>query len=216
MPASNATVYVVDKEATVRETLQEVSRSRGYTVFTYSNAEDFLNDFDASLLCCILIGLELPTLSGFELQQELLQLGSRPPILIMNGRGNIAHAVKAIKNGAIDYIEKPIQPLDVIEKIDDALEQEVRRRVVVAQEEKIQQRFAELTDREWDVLRSMLEGPTVLSSKGVAKDLGLSPRTVEHHRRSIMKKTDTVSMADLTKLASLAGIIMLRDTIEEQ
>ncbi len=212
----NPTIYIVDDEESVREPLRALSEQRGYHVFTFESAEDFLNEFDGSLLSCLLIDINLPSMSGLDLQEQLLRRGQRPPLLFISGKGNISQSVQAIKSGAIDYIEKPFLPSELFKKVESALTTEIERRKTLEEEDAILKRFANLTEREWEVLRSTLTGPKVLSSKEVAKELNLSHRTVDHHRSNIMMKTKTPSMADLIKLASLAGIIGSESGVEPE
>lgn len=207
-PESSPTIYIVDDEETVREILSRYSESHGYRVSAFANAEEFLDAYDATLLSCLLLDMDMPGMSGLDLQQELLQRGHQPPIIFISGKGNISQSVQAIKSGASDYIEKPFRHQDLFDKVESALEREIENRKELEEEIALQRRFSQLTEREWDVLRTMLSGPKVLSSKEVARELGLSPRTVEHHRSNIMIKTETPSMADLTKLASLAGFVL--------
>lgn len=204
---SYATIYIVDDDASIRETLTRYSESQGYRVLDYKSAEEFLDAYDASLLSCLLLDMDMPAMSGLELQQELLYRGHQPPIIFISGKSNISQSVQAIKSGAIDFIEKPFRHQDLFDKVATALAIEVENRKELEEEVALQGRFSQLTEREWEVLRTMLSGPKVLSSKEVARELGVSHRTVEHHRSNIMFKTDTPSMADLTKLASLAGFV---------
>lgn len=199
-------VFLVDDDDAVRRSLTGLLERRGIGVESFASAEAFLDAFSADVDGCLVLDLTMPGMTGLELQQELAKSAANIPIIFITGNGNIPQSVQAIKSGAIDFLEKPFEIDMLLERIDEALAETAMRR---AQEEycsSVRDRFDALTDREQDVMR-LLIADAGASSKSIAATLGISHRTVDHHRARIMEKTQARSVTELARLAAWAGII---------
>lgn len=199
-------VFLVDDDAAVRRSLTSLLARRGIDVEPFASAEAFLDAFSADMDGCLLLDLTMPGMTGLELQQELVRSAANLPIIFITGNGNIPQSVQAIKSGAIDFLEKPFEIDTLVQRIEEALAEAAMRR---AQEEyrlSVRARFEALTDREQDVMRLLISDPAS-SSKTIAATLGISHRTVDHHRARIMEKTQSRSVTELARLAAWAGII---------
>lgn len=148
----------------------------------------------------------MPEISGLELQQTLVEWNMDIPIVFITGGASVKTTVTAMKAGAQDFIEKPFTRETLVHTVQAALRSQAVRRQEKQQLEAANQRFKSLTEREWEVLNSMVSGPSILSSKEVARELNISHRTVEHHRARIIEKTQCPSLSELIRLASFIGI----------
>lgn len=195
---SQAVVYVVDDDEAILDSLRLLLRSAELTCRTYSSARAFLDDLDPDQHGCLLADIRMPGMSGLELQDELNRNGIRIPTVFITGHGDVPMAVRAMKNGALDFIQKPFRDEELIRHIREALnadrEQVDRRRSSV----EIKQRFETLTPRETEVMRKVVEG---CANKVIAFDLDVSQRTVELHRARVMRKMGVRSLAELVKMA---------------
>ena len=194
-------VFIVDDDEAVRDSLQALLEAKGLTISAYESAEAFLAAYRPGLPGCALVDLRMPGMDGMALLEQLRKKGARLPVVMVTGHGDIALAVKAMKNGAIDFVEKPYS--------NDAILATVQRALDVAgsgpQEElpaDAAKRIAELTPRERDVLELLVSGKP---NKIIAHELGISPRTVEIHRANLMKRMQAGSLSHLVRLALAAG-----------
>jgi two-component system response regulator FixJ len=196
-------VYVIDDDEAVRDSLQQLLRSRGILNQAFGSAADFLAAMVESQAGCVLADIHMPGMSGLELQSRLLEMGQDIPVIVMTGNADVPSAVRALKSGAVDFIEKPISTESLISAIESGLRR--RRASLSAQgtNKMAQSRIAELTPRERDVLRHLVAGHP---NKIIAYELGISPRTVENHRAHLMLKMQVNSVAELVKLAIAAGL----------
>jgi len=190
-------VAIIDDDEYVRDGLVELLDSVGYCAKVYTQAKEFLENFDASSIGCILLDVRMPSMSGIELQHKLNDMDVTIPIIIMTGHGDIAMAVQAMKDGAFEFIQKPFRDQDVIDAITKALEKNALDREALAKKEKIQQQIDLLTKREREVVDYVLEG---MANKVIARELGVSDRTVEIHRSHAMQKLGAKSVAELVKM----------------
>ena len=197
------TIYIVDDDDAVRDSLQALLRSSGFKAVTHPNAVSFLSSYEPENIGCALVDVRMPGMDGIELLDRLVQLGSLPPIVIITGHGEVQMAVRALKIGAFDFIEKPFQPDALIERVKAAVRWGETRLAKSQKISKAEKRFSTLTPREKDVLKCLLDG---LPNKAIAKQLALSPRTVEVHRAHIMEKTQADSLSQLVRLCVLAGL----------
>ncbi|NND59497.1 MAG: response regulator transcription factor [Gammaproteobacteria bacterium] len=195
------TVYLVDDDPGIRRLVATALSRRGIALQAFDSARAFLNDYEAGQPGCLVLDLGLPGMSGLELQQELTRNSIVIPIIFVSGQGKIAESVQAIKEGAIDFLEKPFSLKDLFQRIDEAFDADSRQRLEQASLAAIQQRFERLTDRETEVMQLMLTGAANASSKEIARQLGISHRTVDHHRTRIMEKTGARSVTELALLA---------------
>lgn len=194
-------VYVVDDDSHIREGICRVLEGNGQAVEAYPTCEAFLEAYRPEREACLLIDAYLPGMSGLEMLQWLKDGGHRLPAIMITGYGDVPMAVKAMKAGALDFIEKPVGLDDLLASIGRALEQSRGATKLTAWREDAAKRIASLTPRQRQIMELVLAGHP---SKNIATDLGISQRTVENHRAAIMKKTDSKSLPALARLA-LAG-----------
>jgi two-component system, LuxR family, response regulator FixJ len=196
------TVVVVDDDQAMRTSLQWLIESTGMRVQTFESADAFLAGYTKGRPGCLLVDVRMPGMTGLELQAHLAREGYRLPVIIITGHGDVAMAVKAMKAGALDFIEKPFHDEDLLRSIRRALEYDERRRIGEAAREDLRARLADLTPREFEVMGMVTEGK---SNREIAAALGVTPKTVEAHRARVMEKMRADSLADLVRMAMLAG-----------
>ncbi len=198
------TVFVVDDDAGVRDSLAALLEAAGRRVETFASAQTFLETFDPARKGCLLLDVRMPGMSGLELQAKLADESFALPVIIMTGHGDVAMAVKAMKCGAVDFLEKPFKEEGLLTAIGLALE---RGRQVWEHEAlaaKRSDQFALLTAREREVFSRLVEGK---ANKVIADELGISPRTVEIHRARVMDKLGVRTLPDLVRVA-LSGNLL--------
>ena len=206
MSVQNPTVYVVDDDADIRTALTRSLSQRGFQVKCFSSAEAFLQDAPQSGHGCIVLDVRMPGISGLELQEKLSELELLLPIIFITGHGDIPMSVRAIKQGAVDFLEKPYPVEKLAALIDQAIEQSAELQQKQAENHVIHENFARLTARERDVMKLLVAGAATTSNKMIAKDLGISHRTVDDHRSKIMAKMRARSLSELVEMAKLCGI----------
>lgn len=197
------TVCIVDDDDAVRDSLKALLESSSLSVSTYPSATAFLDDYRPERIRCALIDVRMPDMDGIELLQKLADKPNLPPIVIITGHGEVEMAVKAMKFGAFDFIEKPFEPDALIERVNAAVRWGETRAAAEEKRREALQRLEGLTPRETDVLKCLLAGH---SNKAIARRLQLSPRTVEVHRARVMDKTGVDSFSHLVRLALRAGL----------
>ena len=190
-------VFVVDDDPAVRESLEVLLQSAGLVSRAYSNAQEFLDERPGDIIGCLIVDIRMPGLSGLELQEELNRRGSRLPLIILTGHGDVPAAVQALKAGAVDFLQKPFNPESLLDLVEKALNRHTRIRDAEARRAEIASRLDTLTPREREVMALIVHGN---ANKVVALDLGISERTVELHRSRVMKKMRARSLADLTRM----------------
>ena len=200
-PDETATVYVVDDEAVMCDSLTWLLESVGFRVEAYLSAEDFLAHFDTTRPGCIVLDVKMPHMNGLELQSELMARGLATPIVFITAYGEVSCAVTACKAGAADFIEKPFRDDVLLAAIRQAIDKDRATRQKRAARADFEDRTARLTARERDVMRHVIAGGT---NREIARNLGLSPRTVEVHRSRLMDKLNVKSVAELVRLG-MAG-----------
>jgi FixJ family two-component response regulator len=202
-PISAGEVFVVDDDPGVRQTLTAVLSHAGYDVVCFSEGSSFLAAAKQKSPVCVLLDVHIPGRSGLDILREMNARDYPAPIFIMSGMGDIAMAVDAIKNGALDFIEKPFRGTTVVEKISEALKAETRR--IQNAKSGATMNFPgrePLTRREQDVLSQLMVGA---SNKDAARELGISPRTIEVHRARLMEKFGAKNVADLMRIVMIEG-----------
>jgi len=195
-------VFVVDDDPAMRDSLRFLISSIGLSVECFSSAEEFLQAYDPERAGCIVLDVRMPGISGLELQERLKQDRFAPPVLLITGHGDIPMAVRALKAGAVDFIEKPFSDQVLLERIQQALSVDADRRRMLSQIVSIEDRVSRLTTREREVFEIVVTGKP---NKVIASDLGLSQKTVEVHRAHVMEKMRADSFADLVKMAVSLG-----------
>jgi FixJ family two-component response regulator len=206
MADSQQTVYVVEDDEAVRDSLELLLKSDGKPVKTYDNANAFLKDYAESMAGCIVLDIRMPGMDGMELQKKLNEKHSILPIIFVTGHGDVPMAVDAMKEGAIDFIQKPYREEALLEKIDAALSQDVEQRKTLGEKQEILRRVKSLTPREHEIMDRMIEGQ---ANKVIAIELEISQRTVEIHRSRVMHKMGTHSLAHLVRM-----ILSVKDLID--
>jgi FixJ family two-component response regulator len=199
----DATVFVVDDDAAMRDSLALLVRSAGLTAETYPSAEAFLEAYDPARPGCLVLDLRMPAMSGLELQDALVAREVGLPVIIVSGHADVPVTSQAMRTGAIDVIEKPYDSEYLKERIREALEKDTRRRQAQGRCRASAERFASLTAREREVMTMLVEGKIV---KEIAVQLGISHNTVQIHRARILEKVQVDSVPDLIWLAIGAGI----------
>jgi two-component system response regulator FixJ len=197
MPDPAPTIFVVDDDEGVRNSLRFLLKSVGLATHTLASAGEFLEVYSPKQPGCLVLDVRMPGMSGLELQQQLNLRGAVIPVIFITGHGDIPMAVEAMQHGACDFLQKPFRDQDLIDRIQRALERDARNRAALAQHDHIQARFNSLTPREQDVLRLMTRG---MPNKVMAAELGVSQRTVEIHRARVMEKSGAASLAQLVRM----------------
>jgi FixJ family two-component response regulator len=205
MTTASSTVFLVDDDASVRKALARLVKSAGYTVQAFASARDFLDYWRAcdEGPACLVLDVRMPDLSGLGLQHELQNANALLPIVFITGHGNIPMSVKAMKEGAVDFLPKPVQDKELLTAIEQAL---ARARHEVGERREIQdikRRLDTLTPREREVMALVVRG---LLNKQIASELGTVEKTVKVHRARVMEKMEVDSLAELVRLAERAGI----------
>lgn len=196
-PVTEATVFVVDDDPSVRKSLRWLMESVGLKVQTFASAQEFLSAHDPDRPGCVVLDVRMPGMSGLELQERLRDRSSRLPIIVMTAYGDVPMAVRAMKSGAIHFFEKPVSDQVLLEHIQRALAADIRRRQDESQLRDVELRYAKLTRREAEVLDMVVEG---LSSKEIGGRLGVSFKTIEAHRAKIMRKMEANSVPHLIRM----------------
>lgn len=194
---SEATVFIVDDDKEVRESIELLMRSVGLCAECFASAQDYLEQFDASRPGCLVLDVRMPKMSGLELQQQLLQQPIHPPIIIITGHGDIQMAVRAVQAGAADFIEKPFRDQLLLDAIHRAITRDAEQRGVASRRSEIEQRLQRLTPREREVLERVMQGAR---NKVIAFDLNISQSTVEAHRSKVMEKMQAKTLSDLMRM----------------
>ncbi len=195
------TVFIVDDDDAVRESLAFLMKSIGQKTETFPNAQAFLDVWNTNRGGCLVLDIRMPGMSGLELQDKLRDLGSILPIIFITGHGDVPMAVKAIKAGAADFVQKPFRDQELIDRIGEVLDEDVQARAEKLQRTEILKRMASLTEREKEVMEQVVDGK---ANKVVAVDLNVSQRTVEIHRANVMEKMKARSLAQLVRLVMKA------------
>ena len=197
------TVFVVDDDEAVRNSLRFLLKSLGMPAVTLGSAEEFLAGYDTEQPGCIVLDVRMPGLSGPELQDELNRRGAIIPVIFITGHGDVPMAVEAMRHGAVDFLQKPFSDKDLVDRIQRALSADRRNRETLGAKDQIRARIATLTPRERQVLELVTLGK---SNKVIAGDLGVSQRTVEIHRAHVTEKMGATSLAHLVRMTIIAGI----------
>jgi two-component system response regulator FixJ len=194
-------VHVVDDDDSIRRSVGFMLKTSGYLVKTYISGTELLGEAKRLEPGCILLDIRMPNMDGLEVQQQLKALGVSLPVIIMTGHGDIPLSVRAMKAGAIDFIEKPFEKAALLSAIEDGFSSLTRSDSGRERSKNASVRLQVLTPRERDVLDGLAKG---LPNKTIAYDLGISPRTVEIHRANLMSKLEVRSLSEALRLAFAA------------
>ncbi|MDY6840244.1 MAG: response regulator FixJ [Pseudomonadota bacterium] len=200
------TVYVVEDDEAVRDSLELLLKSDDKPARTYESATAFLKDYSDKMAGCIVLDIRMPGMDGIELQKKLNEKHSILPIIFVTGHGDVPMAVDAMKEGAVDFIQKPYREEALLEKIEAALKQDQEQRKSLDEKQEIIRRIKSLTPREHEIMGRMIAGQ---ANKVIAIELEISQRTVEIHRSRVMHKMGTHSLAHLVRM-----VLSVKDLID--
>ena len=192
-------VLIIDDDESVRRGLERLLRSDGLEVKCFGSSKEFVAGPFPDRLACLVLDLRLPGVSGLEVQEALIRAGCEIPIIFISGYADVRSSVLALKAGAVDFLEKPIDDQDLLDRVHQTLGRARVTRRERADRAAIQARFERLSPRERDVLRLLLRG---MLNKQVGAELGISEKTVKFHRGRVMAKTAAGSMAELVRQAA--------------
>lgn len=201
---SKPTVFIVDDDPGVRQMIARMVRSVGLSPRAFASTREFLEAYDPGASGCLVLDVRMPDESGLELQEHLAELGVAIPIVFITGHGTIPSSVRAMKRGAVDFIEKPFDDQVLLDAIHAALARDAERRQAAATRTEAEARLAILTPREREVLTQVVTGQ---ANKQIAATLGIAEQTVKLHRGRVMSKMQADSVAELVVLAQLAGVL---------
>jgi FixJ family two-component response regulator len=198
MSDEKSMVFIVDDDPSVRSLLSKLIQSVGLRVEAFASSGEFLSQPPPSGPACLVLDVRMPGLSGLDLQERLAQLGLDIPIIFITGFGNVPQSVRAMKAGAVDFLQKPFENQALLDAVNRALERDRSARLHYGEIHEIEARLATLTPREYEVFVRVAAG---LANKQVADELGLSEKTVKIHRSHVMQKMEARTFADLVRMA---------------
>lgn len=204
---ANATVFVIDDDAAMRDSLKDLIRSVGLRVELFASAQDFLRSEHPDVPGCLVLDVRMPGLSGLDLQRRLADAGLTIPIVFISGHGDIPMTVRALKAGALEFLTKPFRDQELLDAIQQALDRDCEVRGERAASEALHRRFACLTPREREVMARVVAG---LLNKEIAAELRTSETTVKTHRRQVMEKMGANSLPELVRMADRLGSLITK------
>lgn len=196
------TAYVIDDDPSMRSLMEATLKAEGIEVRSFASAEEFAGFTIPDGVSCILLDLEMPGVSGLEFLEKHFQEKSGCPVIIVTAHGSVPAAVKSLKLGAVDFLEKPFERPVLVKAVTTALAADKVRREAKGASEEVRKRLGTLSPRESELLAAVIEGK---STKMIADELGISARTVDHHRANLMAKMRAANVADLVRMAVEAG-----------
>jgi FixJ family two-component response regulator len=199
----NAVVYIVDDDVSFRKSMERLILGWGYKVIEFESAKSLMEQKTFQHPSCLLLDVKLPDVDGISLKQKLIKRGINSPVIFMSGYGTISMSVKAMKDGAIDFLPKPFESKELRAAINIAIEQDVKNLKTYSQKKKIYSLINTLTSREKEIMQHVLTGKL---NKQIAQDLGITEKTVKVHRSRVMYKLKISSVADLVRLAEKINI----------
>ncbi|MEI7842826.1 MAG: response regulator [Gallionellaceae bacterium] len=202
MPHSGFTIYIVEDDRSVRDSLALLLSLQGYPNAMFADAESFLNAYRKEWFGCLLIDIRMPGMNGLALQKHLIEIGCGMPTIIMTGHGDVESAREAFLSHAVDFLEKPIDGAKLISAIDDAFARQADSRVHDKQFAEFSERLSNLTPREVQVMELVVAGQ---HNRDIADSLGISTRTVEVHKARLMMKLGVHTIPDLVRLRMSGG-----------
>jgi RNA polymerase sigma factor (sigma-70 family) len=196
--STTPTVFIVDDDPAMRQSLRWLTESVGLQVETFDTAEAFLDTYSPERPGCLVLDVRMPGMSGLDLQTTLVERNVSIPVIIVTGHGEVQSAVRAMKNGAVNFIEKPFSDQDLLDAVRHALDQDAQTRDSADARRQVADRFALLTPRERQVLLLVVNGR---ANKQIAAELEISQKTVEVHRSHVMQKLQAQSVAELVHMS---------------
>lgn len=198
------TVFVVDDDASIRRSLERLLRSSAFGVRSFASARDFLDARRVERPACLVLDVQLPDLSGLDLQRELIASGVAIPIIFVTGHGSIPLTVQAMKAGAVEFLTKPVRSRELLAAVSAAIERDRVSHSASLEADALRARYERLTPREREVLALVSAGRL---NKQIAGELATAERTVKFHRAHIMTKMQAASLAELVRMATQLGIV---------
>lgn len=202
-PTSGATIFVVDDDAAVRHSLTRLLGSAGWATEAFASAGDFLERAPITASGCVLLDVNMPGMTGLELQARMAEAGNAMPVVFITGKGDIPMTVQAMKHGAVDFLVKPVAEDVLFQALEHAVRRQMAEAVNRQQRDNILARLARLSDREREVLEQVIKGRL---NKQIAYELGIVEKTVKVHRGRVMEKMEANTIAELVHLYDRAGI----------
>jgi two-component system, LuxR family, response regulator FixJ len=202
--AADAIVHVIDDDDAVRQSLEFLLRAAGVRARTYESASAFLNALPAIETGCVITDVRMPGISGVELLRRLSEMQVKLPVIVITGHADVPLAVEAMKNGAVDFLEKPYDDELLLGSVRSALGRSQQNAARDSKRAEIEARLATLTNREREVLEGLVAGKP---NKIIAFDLAISPRTVEIYRANVMTKMAAASLSELVRMALASGVM---------
>jgi len=203
MRESDAIIAIVDDDPWARDGLEALIRSAGWRVETFASAQEFLARPSVQTLGCLVLDLQLPDLSGLDLQKRMAEIQLEIPIVFLTGHGDIPASVQAMKAGAVSFLTKPVNERELLDAIREAIERDRKSRQEHAKTRELKLRYQSLTAREREVMQHVVSG---LLNKQIAAELKMTEFTVKFHRGHVMRKMCAESLAGLVKMADTLGI----------
>jgi two-component system response regulator FixJ len=201
--SANRTVYVVDDEESVRLSLATLLDIHGFDTRVFESGKAFLDHVDLATTGCALVDVKMPDLDGIRMLERMHQAGIAVPVIMMTGFGEVPIAVKAMKAGAVDFLEKPLDEKELLTVLDRVLSQSQASLKLTERKERATARLSRLTEREREVFDGLAIGKT---NKEIALEFGISPRTVEIHRARVMEKLEAGTLSDIVRIALVLGL----------
>ncbi|CAG0961923.1 Transcriptional regulatory protein TdiR [Methylophilaceae bacterium] len=204
MTCPGATVFIIDDDPAVRDSLTLMIEQDGYTVKAFDSGEAFFSEYLPAFHGCAIVDIRMPGMDGMQFQEELCRRAILLPIIFLTAHGDIPKSVKTIKAGAMDFLTKPVTRSNLLSAVQAALQESERIRIQAARHLHAKSLLATLTERELQVTALAIAGHT---NKEIARKLGISHRTIEIHKSKIMQKTGAVNLLELARIASDAGLL---------
>lgn len=201
-------VYIIDDDTEITDAIERLMQSVGLKTQTYHSAESFCEQYDTNMPGCILLDIRMPGMSGLELQERISQKGYAPPIIVITGHGDVPMAVKSVKSGAFNFIEKPFHDQDLLDNVHRAFKLDAEQRGEKVKIEGIINRVNSLTPREKQVMFAVINGQR---NREIAAELSITTPTVEAHRSKVMKKMNAKTLSELMRM-----VICIDEIMEQQ
>lgn len=202
--SNQPTVFIVDDDEVVRDALTLLMESVGLEVATFASAQEYLDQFDSEQPGCLVTDVRMPGISGLDLQARLAAEKIHPPVIIITGHGDVPMAVRAVQNGAVDFLEKPFNNQAMLDSVHRAIEMDAKQRGESSRLQEIEARYDTLTPREKEVMQLVIEG---VRNKNIAYDLEISQSTVEVHRSRVMEKMAAKTLSDLMRMSMAMDLL---------
>ena len=196
--ATDPIVFVVDDDAAIRNSLRLILETAGHKAVAFASGEEFLQSLQASQPGCLVLDLNMPGLSGLDIQETLVARGIPLPVIILTGFGEVSESVRAMKAGAVDFVEKPYDSKHLLGVIEGALRRDERFRAAEGERQVLLVRLAQLTPREREVMLRIIEGRT---TKQIAAEFGVTTQTIDAHRQRVLQKMDADTTTELVRVS---------------